>query len=172
MKRKITIIPGDGIGPEIMKSTLEVLDTLGCDFEYEEVLAGEKALESKGSLLPEETLESIRVNKVALKSPLTTPKGEGFKSINVTLRQTFDLYANLRPLKTITKTKVPYDNIDIIVVRENTEGMYCGQGQTVSEDGEVAEAKSIVTRRGSERIVEFAYKIAKQQNRKKSYTRS
>lgn len=165
--QKITIIPGDGIGPEIMKATLSVLDELKCPFTYEEVLAGEQALAKEGHLLPTKTIKSIKKNKVALKSPLNTPKGEGFTSINVTLRQKFDLYANLRPVKTITKTKSPYDDIDIITVRENTEGMYSGKGQKISEDGEKAEAKSIVTRKGSERIVEFAYKIAQTQNRKK-----
>lgn len=167
MSKKISIISGDGIGPDIMDSTLQCLDSLfGKDFfEYEFIDAGEKALELHGSLLPQKSLDSIDRNKIALKSPLNTPKGTGFKSINVTLRQHFDLYANVRPVVSFNDTKSRYSNIDIITIRENTEGMYCGEGQI--SDGETAESKSIVTRKGSERIAAYAFELATKLKRKK-----
>src|SRR5690606_5941052 len=124
MTNKIAVIKGDGIGPEIMDATLHVLDALGCGFEYEFVDAGLTALEAKGELLPQETLEAISRHKVALKGPLTTPVGEGFSSINVELRRRFDLYANVRPAMSFPGTKARYQDIDIITVRENTEGAY------------------------------------------------
>ena len=165
----ITLLPGDGIGPDIMNSTTQVLDFLfGKNyFSYESMLAGEKALELKGSLLPDETLDSISKNKIALKSPLNTPKGDGFKSINVTLRQKYNLYANYRPIVSFTDTNTKYSNLDIITIRENTEGMYSGEGQVLLDNGERAEAKSVITKKGSEKIVKFAFEIAKKYNRKK-----
>jgi len=166
-KQTITVIPGDGIGPSIIEATLKVLDKVGCDFEYEFADAGLTALEKHGELVPEETLALIEKNKVTLKGPLTTPVGEGFTSINVTLRKHFKLYANLRPVISFKGTKARYENIDILTVRENTEGMYSGLGQTVSEDGNQAEAMSIVTRDGAERILEFAYQTAIKEGRKK-----
>jgi isocitrate dehydrogenase (NAD+) len=165
----ITLLPGDGIGPDIMDSTTTVLDHLfGKNyFAYESVLAGEKALEQKGDLLPIETLHSISKNKIALKSPLNTPKGDGFKSINVTLRQKFNLFANYRPIISFNDTNTRYSNLDIITIRENTEGMYSGEGQVLLDNGERAEAKSVVTRKGSEQIIRFAFDTAKKYNRKK-----
>jgi isocitrate dehydrogenase (NAD+) len=125
------------------------------------------ALENHGELLPQETLDLIAKNKVALKGPLTTPVGEGFTSINVSLRKQFKLYGNVRPVLSFKGTKARYEDIDIITVRENTQGMYSGLGQIVSEDGNEAEAKSKITREGAEKIVEFAYELARREGRKK-----
>ncbi|OKY26312.1 MULTISPECIES: isocitrate dehydrogenase [Thalassotalea] len=166
-KQTITVIPGDGIGPDIIDATIKVLDKAGCDFNYEYADAGLVALEKHGELVPEETLALIKKNKISLKGPLTTPVGEGFTSINVTLRKQFQLYANVRPVLSFKGTKARYEDIDIITIRENTEGMYSGLGQTVSEDGAHAEAMSLITREGAERIVEFAYETARKEGRKK-----
>ncbi|MGL4640084.1 MAG: isocitrate dehydrogenase [Shewanella sp.] len=166
-KRTITVIPGDGIGPSIIDSALQILDKAGCDFEYEFADAGLAALEKQGELLPQRTLELIEKNRITLKGPLTTPVGEGFTSINVTLRKKFGLYANVRPVLSFKGTKARYENIDIITVRENTEGMYSGQGQKVSEDGLTAEATSVITRQGAEQIATFAYELARKEHRQK-----
>jgi isocitrate dehydrogenase (NAD+) len=166
-KQTITVIKGDGIGPSIIDSAIEILNAAGCDFDYEFVDAGLAALEKTGELLPKETLEVIEKNKITLKGPLTTPVGEGFTSINVTLRKQFGLYANVRPVKSFEGTKARYDDIDIITVRENTQGMYSGLGQVVSDDGNEAEAMSKITREGAEKIVTFAYELAKREGRKK-----
>ncbi|MGB2742501.1 MAG: isocitrate dehydrogenase [Cognaticolwellia sp.] len=166
-KQTITVIPGDGIGPDIIDATIKVLDKAGCDFEYEYADAGLTALENHGDLVPESTLALIKKNKIALKGPLTTPVGDGFTSINVTLRKHFQLYANVRPVLSFKGTKARYEDIDIITIRENTEGMYSGLGQTVSADGNQAEAMSLVTREGAERIVTFAYETAIKEGRKK-----
>ncbi|MGB0946538.1 MAG: isocitrate dehydrogenase, partial [Pseudoalteromonas marina] len=148
-------------------SALEILKAAGCDFDYEFVDAGLAALEKTGELLPQETIDTIAKNKITLKGPLTTPVGEGFTSINVTLRKQFGLYANVRPVKSFVGTKARYDDIDIITIRENTQGMYSGAGQVVSEDGNEAEAKSVITREGAEKIVTFAYELAVREGRKK-----
>jgi len=166
-KRTITVIPGDGIGPSIIDSALKILDKAGCNFEYEFADAGLTALEKHGELLPQRTLDLIEKNRITLKGPLTTPVGEGFTSINVSLRKKFSLYANVRPVNSFKGTQARYENIDIITVRENTEGMYSGLGQKVSDDGETAEATSIITRQGAEQIVTFAYELARKENRKK-----
>lgn len=163
----ITVIKGDGIGPSIIDSALEILKAAGCDFDYEFVDAGLAALEKTGELLPQATIDTIARNKIALKGPLTTPVGEGFTSINVTLRKQFGLYANVRPVKSFVGTKARYDDIDIITVRENTQGMYSGLGQVVSEDGNEAQAMSMITREGAEKIVTFAYELAVREGRKK-----
>ena len=136
-------------------------------FDYEFVDAGLAALEKTGELLPQDTIDTIAKNKITLKGPLTTPVGEGFTSINVTLRKQFGLYANVRPVKSFVGTKARYDDIDIITIRENTQGMYSGAGQIVSEDGNEAEAKSVITREGAEKIVTFAYELAVREGRKK-----
>ncbi|MFT3756664.1 MAG: isocitrate dehydrogenase [Pseudoxanthomonas sp.] len=168
MTQTITVIRGDGIGPEIMDATLFVLDALNAGLAYEEADAGLSALEKHGELLPEATLDSIRRNKVALKSPLTTPVGEGFSSINVALRRSFDLYANVRPAKSFPNTKSRFPSgIDLITVRENTEGAYIGEGQSVTEDGETATLMQKVTRKGSDRIVRYAFELARKTGRKK-----
>lgn len=166
-KRMITVIPGDGIGPEITEATLRVLGALECAFDYEEHLAGVTALDAGLSLLPEATLESIARNKVALKGPLTTPIGKGFSSINVQLRKEFDLYANVRPAITRPGVQSRYKNIDIVTIRENTEGMYHGERQSVSSDGNYAESVSVITRDGAERILRFAYDFAQNHGRQK-----
>ncbi len=167
MTQKIAVIRGDGIGPEIMDATLHVLDAMKLGLTYEFVEAGMAALEKQGSLLPEATLEAIRTHRVALKSPLTTPVGEGFSSINVELRKRFDLYANVRPAISFPNTKARYENIDIITVRENTEGAYIGEGQVTSADGHTATLQQKVTRKGSERIVRYAFDMARKIGRKK-----
>lgn len=167
MSTTITVIPGDGIGPDIVNATIKILDKAGCNLRYEYADAGLIALEKYGELLPDATLAAIDRNRVALKGPLTTPLGSGFTSINVTMRKHFGLYANLRPVVSIKGTKARYENIDIITVRENTEGMYSGLGQVTSSDGSEAEAMSKVTRIGCERILRFAYELARREGRKK-----
>ncbi|MDP2633175.1 MULTISPECIES: isocitrate dehydrogenase [unclassified Pseudoalteromonas] len=166
-KQTITVIKGDGIGPSIIDSALEILQAAGCDFDYEFVDAGLAALEKTGELLPQDTIDTIARNKITLKGPLTTPVGEGFTSINVTLRKQFGLYANVRPVKSFVGTKARYEDIDIITVRENTQGMYSGLGQVVSEDGTEAQAMSMITREGAEKILTFAYDLAVREGRKK-----
>ena len=164
----ITVIRGDGIGPEIMDATLHVLDAMQLGLAYEFADAGMVALEKHGDLLPEATMDSIRKNRVALKSPLTTPVGGGFSSINVELRKRFDLYANVRPARSFPNTKTRFPgNVDLITVRENTEGAYIGEGQSVSEDGETAVLTQKVTRKGSERIVRYAFDLARKTGRRK-----
>ena len=141
MSKLISVIPGDGIGPEIMTATLRVLDALDTGLEYEIVEAGLVALENGGELIPQETLDSIRRNRIVLKGPLTTPVGKGFSSINVTLRKEFDLYANVRPVISMAGTRSHFEDIDIITVRENTQGAYLAADSKLTEDGEKAESK-------------------------------
>ena len=167
MAQTIAVIRGDGIGPEIMDASLGVLDAMNLGLQYEFVEAGMSAMEKTGELLPAATLDAIRKHRIAFKSPLTTPVGEGFTSINVALRRAFDLYANVRPAISFPGTKARYENIDIITVRENTEGAYIGEGQSVSPDGETALLTQKVTRKGSERIVRYAFDLARRVGRKK-----
>ncbi|KGM57135.1 isocitrate dehydrogenase [Lysobacter arseniciresistens ZS79] len=168
MTQTITVIRGDGIGPEIMDATLHVLDAMQLGLQYEFADAGLVALEKTGELLPAATMDSIRKNRVALKSPLTTPVGGGFSSINVELRKRFDLYANVRPATSFPNTKSRFPSgVDLITVRENTEGAYSAEGQAVSEDGETATSITRTTRRGSERIVRYAFELAKKTGRRK-----
>jgi isocitrate dehydrogenase (NAD+) len=167
MTQTIAVIRGDGIGPEIMDATLHVLDRLKLGLSYEFVDAGLAAYEKCGELLPAATLDAIAKHRIALKSPLSTPIGEGFSSINVELRKRFDLYANVRPAISFPNTKSRYDGIDLITVRENTEGAYIGEGQAVSADGETATLTQRVTRRGSERIARYAFDLARKVGRKK-----
>ena len=168
MTQTITVIRGDGIGPEIMDATLHVLDAMQLGLQYEFADAGLAALEKHGELLPAATMASIRRNRIALKSPLTTPVGEGFSSINVELRKRFDLYANVRPAKSFPNTKSRFPSgVDLITVRENTEGAYSGEGQNVSADGETATLIQKITHRGSERIVRYAFELARKTGRKK-----
>ncbi|HET9485664.1 MAG TPA: isocitrate dehydrogenase [Xanthomonadales bacterium] len=165
--KKIAVIRGDGIGPEIMDATLRVLDALGAGLEYDFVDAGLAAHEKTGELLPPATMEAISAHRVALKGPLTTPVGEGFSSINVELRRRFDLYANVRPAISFPGTKARYEDVDLVTVRENTEGAYGAEGQTVSPDGQTATSLIKVTHRGSERIVRHAFELAKATGRGK-----
>jgi isocitrate dehydrogenase (NAD+) len=168
MTHTITVLRGDGIGPEIMDATLHVLDRMDVGLQYEFADAGLVALEKQGELLPAATLDSIRRNRVALKSPLTTPVGEGFSSINVELRKRFDLYANVRPATSFPNTKSRFPTgVDLVTVRENTEGAYSAEGQALSEDGETATSITRTTRRGSERIVRYAFDLARRTGRQK-----
>ncbi len=167
MSKTITVIRGDGIGPEIMDATLRILNAVECGLEYEFADAGLMALEKHGELLPQATVDSIAKNSVVLKGPLTTPVGKGFRSLNVALRKQFDLYANVRPVLTIPGTKAHYEEIDIITVRENTEGAYLAADAKVSDDGQTAESKMVVTRKGCERVVRYAFDLARKTGRKK-----
>ncbi|MEP7044026.1 MAG: isocitrate dehydrogenase [Dokdonella sp.] len=168
MSTTIAVIRGDGIGPEIMDATLHVLEALHLGFEYEFVEAGLAAQHKFGELLPQATLDAIARHRVALKSPLTTPVGDGFSSINVELRRRFDLYANVRPAISFPNTRSRFpEDVDLITVRENTEGAYIGEGQQVSEDGATATLTQRITRRGSERIVRYAFDLARRNGRKK-----
>jgi isocitrate dehydrogenase (NAD+) len=150
-----------------MDATLHVLDRLDLGLAYDFVDAGLSAYEKTGELLPAATLDAITRHRIALKSPLTTPGGEGFSSINVALRKRFDLYANVRPAISVPNTKSRYTDIDLITVRENTEGAYIGEGQMVTEDGETATLTQRVTRKGSDRIVRYAFDLARRVGRKK-----
>ena len=167
MSQTIAVIRGDGIGPEIVDSVVRVLDALNLGLRYDYVEAGVSAQQSCGELLPQATLDAITRHKIALKGPLTTPIGGGFSSLNVELRKRFDLYANVRPAITFPGTRARYEDIDIITVRENTEGAYSAEGQTLSEDGEHAQSLIRNSRHGCERIVRYAFEVARKQGRKK-----
>jgi isocitrate dehydrogenase (NAD+) len=161
----VTLIPGDGIGPELADATTTVLEATGLKFEWRRVDAGESQIAIHGTPLPEAVLDSIRETKVALKGPITTPVGEGFRSVNVTLRQALDLYANLRPARSIKGVETRYENVDLIIVRENTEDLYAGIEHRVGKDA--AESIKIITRAASERIARFAFDYAIANGRKK-----
>jgi len=166
---RATLIRGDGIGPEITAAALSVLEAGGVRMDWDEQLAGMAAMDEAGTPLPDATVESIRQTRVALKGPLTTPVGTGFRSVNVALRKEFDLYANVRPAKSILPGG-RYDHVDIVLVRENTEGLYIGFEATIPIPGEpkaVAQAVAIVTRRGCERAVRYAFDYAVAHGRKK-----
>lgn len=167
MSQTITVIKGDGIGPEIMSATLLVLDALECGLNYEFVDAGLVALENHGALIPQASLDAIEKHGIALKGPLTTPIGKGFSSINVQLRRHFDLYANVRPAISFPGTKSRFEDIDMITVRENTEGAYLSDDQEMVDNGNTGLSVIKVTRQGSERIVRYAFELAKRQGRKK-----
>ena len=168
MTYDITLIPGDGIGPEITAQTVRVLEATGLRFSWDEELAGVAAVEATGTPLPDATVESIRKNALALKGPLTTPVGTGFRSVNVGLRKEFELFANVRPAKTL----VPggrFEKVDIVLVRENLEGLYIGVEHFVQigdDPRAVAESMAIVTRKGCERIVRYAFEYALKQRRR------
>ena len=162
MSNSITVIPGDGIGPEVTAAVLKVLDAAGARLDIDEQIAGETALRYRGSPLPQETLDSIQANRVALKGPLTTPSGSGFRSVNVAIRKEFDLFANVRPVRTILPGG-RYEDIDLVLIRENTEGLYVGVEHFIGMDRDpkaAAESVMITTRFGSERIVRFAFDYA------------
>jgi isocitrate dehydrogenase (NAD+) len=165
MAHRVTLIPGDGIGPELAEATRRVLDATGVEFEWETVDAGEAVIAEHGTPLPEHVLESIRRNKVAIKGPITTPVGEGFRSVNVTLRQALGLYANLRPARSIKGLQTRYENVDLVIVRENTEDLYAGIEHMVGPDA--AESIKIITRAASERIARFAFDYAVANGRRK-----
>jgi isocitrate dehydrogenase (NAD+) len=165
--RTITLIPGDGIGPDITEVAVGVIEATGFDVTWEEVKAGLTAIEEFKDPLPEPTLESIRKNNIALKGPLTTPVGSGFRSVNVALRKEFDLFVNLRPAKSFEGLKTRYDDVDLIVFRENTEEFYAGIEHYIDPQRSAAETIGVVTRNGSERICRYAFEYAKKHGRKK-----
>jgi isocitrate dehydrogenase (NAD+) len=165
MAYRVTLIPGDGIGPEVVAAAVRVLSATGVEFEWDTQPAGATAIGEHGSALPERTLESIRRNKVAFKGPTETPIGTGHRSVNVELRKTLDLYANLRPVKTLPGVKSRYDNVDIVVVRENTEDLYSGLEHVVVPG--VVESIKIITEKASTRIAKFAFEYAKANARRK-----
>jgi isocitrate dehydrogenase (NAD+) len=162
----ITLIPGDGIGPDISSSAMKVVEATGIKINWEMVEAGLPAIEKYKDPLPNNVLESIQRNQVALKGPITTPIGSGFRSINVALRQEFDLYSNIRPAKTMKGIKCIHENVDLVVIRENTEGFYSGLEHYINYKRETAESIGIISRRGSERIVRYAFEYARANNRK------
>ncbi len=169
MGTPVTLIPGDGIGPSIASATVRILEAAGADIAFDVQVAGMAGVTRYGDPIPEATLDSIRRTRIALKGPLETPVGEGFRSINVALRKTFDLYANVRPAHTIVKGG-RYEDIDIVLIRENTEGLYVGIEHYIkigSDPRAAAESIAIITRAGSERIVRYAFDYAMQHGRKK-----
>jgi isocitrate dehydrogenase (NAD+) len=165
MTHRITLIPGDGIGPEVTRAVLQVLDALGLEVEWEEFVAGATALEKYGTTLPPALLESIRKNKVAVKGPITTPIGEGFTSVNVGLRKALDLFANLRPVWNLPGVPSRFQNVDLVIVRENTEDLYAGLEHVVVPG--VVESLKIITEVASTRIADFAFAYARKHRRKR-----
>ena len=164
-KRIVTLIRGDGIGPEVSDAVLTILEAAGAPLRFEEVLVGEEALRQEGDLLPERALESIRRNGVALKGPVATPVGKGFASINVRLRKTLDLYANLRPVKNLPGVASRFQGVDLVVVRENTEDLYSGLEHVVVPG--VVESLKIITEAASTRIARFAFDYSRRHGRKR-----
>ncbi len=165
MKHTITLIPGDGIGPEVSAAVVRIIEATGVDISWETHYAGAQALEKFGDTLPAELLESIRRNKIALKGPITTPVGKGFTSVNVGLRKTLDLYANLRPVRALPNVPCRYPELDLVVVRENTEDLYSGIEHVVVPG--VVESIKIITEKASTRVSLFAFEYARREGRKK-----
>src|SRR5436853_4086715 len=165
MKHRITLIPGDDIGPEVAAAVVRVIEASGVQIEWEEHLAGQQALDKFGKTLPDELIESIQRNKVGLKGPITTPVGKGFTSVNVGLRKALDLYANLRPVRALPGVPVRYPELDLVVVRENTEDLYSGLEHVVVPG--VVESLKIITEKASTRVSLFAFEYARREGRKK-----
>ena len=165
MTHRLTLIPGDGIGPEVTRAVVRVLEAAGFRAEWEEFSAGAAALQEHGTTLPEPLLESIRKNKVALKGPITTPIGEGFTSVNVGLRKTLNLYANLRPVWNLPNVPSRFQNVDLVIVRENTEDLYAGLEHIVVPG--VVESLKIITEEASTKIARFAFAYARKHKRKR-----
>ncbi|KUO58409.1 MAG: isocitrate dehydrogenase [Gracilibacter sp. BRH_c7a] len=165
MTRTVTLIPGDGIGPEVSQATVDIINASGADIEWEVLEAGINAIPQYGDPLPETVVESLRRNKVGLKGPITTPVGKGFRSVNVGLRNALGLYANVRPIKNFKNIDSRYTGIDMVVIRENTEDLYAGIEHMVGKDA--AESIKIITREASERICRYAFELARKQGRKK-----
>lgn len=161
---QVTLIKGDGIGPEISDAVVKIIKASGADIEWDVQRAGMDVITEEGSPLPQRVLDSVKKNKIALKSPVTTPIGKGFRSVNVQLRKELDLYANLRPCVSLPEIKTRYENVDIVVVRENTEDLYAGIERQVDED--TAESIKRITRKASLRIAEFAFDYAVKNARK------
>jgi isocitrate dehydrogenase (NAD+) len=166
MLHSVTLIPGDGTGPELVDAARRVLEATGVGFAWETQEAGADVMDKYGTPLPEGVLESVRRTGVALKGPITTPVGTGFRSVNVAIRKRLDLYVNLRPARFMEGVRGPYSGVDIVVVRENTEGLYAGIEHEVIP-GEAAESIRVITRRGSERVVKFAFEYARAHGRRK-----
>lgn len=164
-KHRITLIPGDGIGPEISRAMQIAVEATGVDIEWVEVHAGESVMEKYGTPLPDEVLDAIRDTRVAIKGPITTPVGTGFRSVNVSLRKELDLYACVRPAFSMEGINTPFKNVDLIIFRENTEDLYAGIERMVDED--TAESIKRITRRGTERIARFAFEYTRNHGRKK-----
>ena len=165
MTHTITLIPGDGIGPEVSSAVVRIIEATGVDIRWETHYAGAQALEKFGSTLPEELLESIKRNKVALKGPITTPIGKGFTSVNVGLRKALDLYANLRPVRALPNVPARYPELNLVVVRENTEDLYAGIEHVVVPG--VVESIKVITEKASTRIARYAFEFARREGRKK-----
>lgn len=163
----ITLIKGDGIGPSIMDAAVDIIAASGAQITWEEAPAGLGAFEEHGDPLPSSTIDSIRKNGLCFKGPLTTPVGQGFRSINVALRQEFDLYANIRPATSWKGVQSRYDDVDVVTVRENTEGLYMGLENYMARDKSIAQSLAVITKAGSDRINEYAFQYAKQNDRKK-----
>ncbi len=162
---KITLIPGDGIGPEVTEAMVRVVEASGINIEWERIYAGEKVIEEYNTPIPNYVIDSIKKNRIAIKGPITTPIGEGFKSVNVTLRQNLDLYVNLRPIKSFKGIKSKYEDVDLVIVRENTEDLYAGIEHKIGDYG--AESIKLITKPACERIINFAFNYAKENNRNK-----
>ncbi|MBA5850123.1 isocitrate dehydrogenase (NAD(+)) [Clostridium sp. cel8] len=165
MKHKVTLIKGDGIGPEVCMAAKKVVDSTGVDIEWDIFEAGASVIEKYKTPIPQHIIESIKKNKVCLKGPVTTPVGKGFRSVNVTLRKSLNLYANIRPIKTYEGVKSRYDNVDLVIFRENTEDLYAGIEHMVSCD--IAESVKIISKKASKRIVKAAFDYAVSNGRKK-----
>src|SRR6185436_7571691 len=165
MKHRITLIPGDGIGPEVAASVVHIIEAAGAEIEWETHYAGAQAVEKFGETLPKELLESIKRNKVAIKGPVTTPIGKGFTSVNVGLRKALDLYANVRPVKALPNVACRYPELDLVIVRENTEDLYAGLEHVVVPG--VVESIKIITEKASTRICKYAFEHAKSHGRQK-----
>ncbi len=165
MKHTITLIPGDGIGPEIVAATVRIIESTGVDITWENQILGAQALEKYGSTLPDEAIEAMRCTKVALKGPIMTPIGKGFTSVNVGLRKALDLYANVRPIKALPNVECRYPNLDLVIVRENTEDLYAGLEHIVVPG--VVESLKIITEKASTRIAKYAFEYARDNGRKK-----
>ena len=167
MATPVTLIPGDGIGPEVVNAAVEVIEAAGARLQWERAAAGASAVPTHGTPIPAQTLESIRRTKLALKGPLATPVGEGFRSVNVALRKEFDLYANVRPARSFAGVETRYTGVDLVVIRENTQGLYSGVEHYIDDERTAAESISIITRKGSERIIEFAFEFVKTNKRRR-----
>jgi isocitrate dehydrogenase (NAD+) len=167
MAMPVTLIPGDGIGPEVVNAAVEVIEAAGVQLQWERAAAGAGAVATHGTPIPAETIESIRRNKLALKGPLATPVGEGYRSANVALRKEFDLYANVRPARSFAGVESRYTGVDLVVIRENTQGLYSGVEHYVDDDHNAAESISIITRKGSERIIQYAFDYVRARHRRR-----
>ncbi|MCI4330487.1 MAG: isocitrate/isopropylmalate dehydrogenase family protein [Thermoplasmata archaeon] len=167
MRHRVTLIPGDGIGPEVTGAARLVAEATGVSFDWEVVEAGESAIRARGTPLPEEVLDSIRRNRLALKGPITTPIGGGFRSVNVALRQQLDLFASVRPARAIAGEGTRFPQTNLIVVREATEGLYSGVEHWVDRDHSAAETVNVITRKASDRIIRFAFELARREKRRR-----